>query len=173
MSFWGSLFGGQNSTLSGDINKIGKISDFSSGQGQKNTSAGSSFFNSILSGDTGKIAQALAPAISAGQQGVQQQKNEISQFGNRGGGNNAKVQSLDSANRGNNINMIGGLQSGSASALLNSGQSLLGTALGGLNQQADLSETQMKNWAQSILGSSITGAVNYGESFLPVPHGGS
>lgn len=172
MSFWGSLFGGQNPTLNSTISNTGTIAGNASTIGQQNTSAGSGFFNSILSGDPTKTAQALAPAISAGQEGEQQQKNQIAQFGNRSGGNTAKVASLDSANRGNIINAVGGMQSGAAGTLLSSGQSLLNTALGAYGQQADMSETQMKNWASSILGSATTGAVNYGESFLPIAHGG-
>lgn len=166
MSFFSALFGGQNKTLSDNINKTGQISDFSSGQGQKNTSAGSSFFNSILSGDTGKIAQALAPAISAGQQGVQQQKNQIAQFGNRSGGSTAKANALESENRGNITNLVGGLQSGSASALLNSGSSLLGTALGGLSEQTDMSQQRIKNWQDSIFGGSLTSGAAIGMKAL-------
>lgn len=165
MSFWGSLFGGQNASLSSDISNTGNLAGFASTTGQQNTSAGSGFFNSLLSGDPTKISQTLAPAISAGQQGVQQQKNEISQFGNRSGGNTAKVASLDSANRGNIINMVGGAQSGAASTLLSSGSSLLGTALSGYGQQAGLSQEQMQNWANSILGRGITGGAAAAESF--------
>ena len=165
MSFWGSLFGGSNPTLSKDINQTGQIAGFASGLGQSNTTQGSNFFSSILSGDSTKIGQALAPAISAGQQEVQQQKNQISQFGNRSGGSTAKSNALEAQNRGNITNMIGGMQSGAASTLLNSGQGLLGTALGGFNQQAGLSQQQMENWANSILGRGITGAAAAGESF--------
>jgi len=173
MGFFQSLFGGQNKVLSGDINQTGQLAGTASQLGTNNATAGSNFFSSLLSGDSSKIATALAPAISAGQQGAQQQKAETAQFSNRSGGNNAKMQTIDSATRGNITNMVGGMQSGAASTLLSSGQSLLGTALGGYGQQAQLSQDQMKNWESSILGSGITGAVNYGESFLPVPHGGS
>lgn len=164
MSFWGSLFGGQNKTLSSDINQTGQIAGTASQLGTNNATQGSNFFSSILSGDPTKIGQALAPAISAGQQGVQQQKNQIAQFGNRSGGSTAKSNALESENRGNITNLVGGLQSGSASALLSSGSSLLGTALSGYNAQAGLSQQQMENWANSILGKGITSAVSSAES---------
>lgn len=164
MSFFSALFGGSSPQINSALSNTGQLAGFASGQGQNNTTAGSGFFNSILSGDSTKIGTALAPAISAGQQGVQQQKNEIANFGNRSGGNNAKSQSLDSANRGNITNLVGGLQSGAASTLLSSGQSLLGTALGGYQQQAGIAQQQMENWANSILGKGITSAVSSAES---------
>ncbi len=157
MSFFSALFGGSSPEINSSLSNTGKLAGFSSGQGQANTTAGSGFFNSILSGDSTKIASALAPAISAGQQGVQQQKQQIANFSNRSGGSTAKVNSLDSANRGNIINMVGGMQSGAASTLLSSGQSLLGTALGGYSQQADLAQKQMDNWSNSIFGGLLGG----------------
>jgi len=53
----------------------------------------------------------------------------------------------------------------------------LGTAEQGLSQQAKdeqakLSQEQMQNFMNSILGKATSGAVNYAESFLPIPHGG-
>jgi len=155
-----------NSALSGTQ----ALSGFSSGLGQTNSTLGSNWNASILGGDTTKIATALAPAISAGQQGVQQQKNQIAQFGNRSGGNTAKAASLDAANRGNIINMVGGLQSGAASSLLNSGQSLLSTGLSGYGQQASIATQQMQGWQQSIFGGGISdlaaGALGGAETHL-------
>lgn len=172
MSFWSSLFGGSNPTLNSTMNQTGSIAGYTSNLGQNNTTAGSNFFSSILSGDPSKIAQTLAPEISAMQGQGQQQKNAIAQFGNRSGGSNSAAQNIDSSNRANLTNLIGGLQSGAASTLLSSGQSLLGQSLGALNQEANMSQLQMQNWQNSILGSGITGLINYGESFLPIPHGG-
>lgn len=146
------------------MNQTGQIAGFASGLGQSNTTAGSNFYSSLLSGDPTKIGQALAPAISAGQQGVQQQKNQIAQFGNRSGGSTAKSNALESENRGNITNMVGGMQSGAASNLLSSGQSLLSTGIGALNQQAQMSQQQMSNWSDSIFGKGITSAIGSGEA---------
>lgn len=162
MSWISSLLNGNSSQLNSSLSNTGSLAGFSSGQGQANTTAGSGFFQSLLSGDATKTAQALAPTISASQQGVQQEKNQLAQFGNRSGGNTAKAASLDSANRGNIINMVGGLQSGAASTLLSSGQNLLGTALGGYGQEADLAQKQMEGWASSIFGGALTGAAGLG-----------
>ena len=152
MGFFGSLFKGQNDTLSSDINKTGSISDFASSQGTSNTAAGSNWMQSVLSGDQSKISQSLAPAISSAQKSAQQSKNSTSQFGNRGGGTNASTQGTDAATRGNVTNMVGGMQSGAASSLMESGNSLLKTALGGYSEQTQMSQQQMKNWGHSIFG---------------------
>lgn len=146
------------------MGQTGSIAGFSSNLGQQNTSAGSGFFNSILSGDSAQIAKTLAPEISQMQQGGQQQKASTAQFGNRSGGNNAKTQGIDSGNRASLTNLIGGLQSGAASNLLSSGQNLLGTSLGALNQQAQMSQQQMENWNNSIFGKGITSAIGSGEA---------
>jgi hypothetical protein len=162
-SFLSSLFGGSNSTLSGDINQTGSLAGYGSNLGQQNTNAGSGFFSSLLSGNSAQIAQTLAPEISQMQQGGQQQKNAIAQFGNRSGGSNSAAQGIDSGNRANLTNLIGGLQSGAASSLLSSGQNLLNTSLGALGQQADMSEIQQQNWANSIFGQGLTGGLLGGE----------
>jgi hypothetical protein len=166
MSFWGSLFGGQNPTLNSTMNQTGSLAGYSSNLGQQNTSAGSGFFSSLLSGDSSKIAQTLAPEISQMQKGGQQQKNAIAQFGNRSGGANAATQAIDSGNRANLTNLIGGLQSGAASSLLSSGQNLLGTSLGALNQEANMSQLQMDNWQNSLFGGALTGAAAVGMKAL-------
>lgn len=172
MSFWGSLFGGSSPTLNSDINKTGQVADFSSGLGQSSATKGTNFFSNILSGDPTKIATSLAPAISAGQQGVQQQKQQIANFGNRSGGSTAKSNALESENRGKITEMVGGMQAGAASTLLSSGDSLLSKAMSGFGQEAGLDKERMDNWTKSILGSGITSAINYGTSFLPIAHGG-
>lgn len=165
MSFWGSLFGGSNPTLNSTMNQTGSIAGYSSNLGQLNTNAGSNFFSSLLSGDSSKIAQTLAPEISQMQKGGQQQKNAIAQFGNRSGGSNSAAQSIDSGNRASLTNLIGSLQSGAASNLLNSGQGLLGTSLGALQQEAGMSQQQMENWSNSILGLGLTTGIGALEGF--------
>lgn len=172
MSWFSSLFTGNSPQLNSSLSNTGQLAGFASGQGQNNTTQGSGFFSSLFSGDPTKIGQTLAPAISAGQQGVQQQKNEIANFGNRSGGNNAKSQSLDSANRGNITNMIGGLQAGAASSLLSSGQSLLGTALSGYGQEAGIADQQMKDWQSSIFGGALTSGAAIGAKALGAWAGG-
>jgi hypothetical protein len=172
VSWFGSLFGGQNPTLNSTINQSGSIGGFATGMGESDLTAGSNWMNSIISGDPTKIAQALAPAISGQQGQVSQAKKGLAEFGTRSGGTASATANLDSGARGNIINLVGGLQSGTASNLTGTGSNLLNTGLGAYNQQAQLSQQQMQNWSNSILGKGISGAVNYAESFAPVPGGG-
>ena len=74
MSFWGSLFGGQNKTLNSDMNQFGQIGGFATGLGESNLSQASNFYSSLLSGDPSKQAKALGPEIGAIQQQGQQAK---------------------------------------------------------------------------------------------------
>lgn len=164
MSFFGSLFGGSSPTLNSDISKTGQIADFSSSMGQSNTSAGSGFFNSLVSGDSSKIAQTLAPQISAAKVSNQQTQKTNSIFGNRGGGTAATNAASSDKLHSDITNLTGSLTSGAAGTLLSSGQNLLGTSLGALNQQAGMSQQQMENWANSILGKGITSGISSLES---------
>ncbi len=164
MGFWGSLFGGASSTLSGDIGQTGQLAGFASGLGQKNLAQSSKFFSDILSGDPTKQAQVLAPEISTVQGQKQQQLKGMAEFGNRSGGTNAAAQMTGDTARASINNMIAGLLGTSASSLASTGSNLLNTGLGAIGQQAQLSQEQMQNWANSILGRGITGGIGAAES---------
>jgi len=144
--------------------KTGQISDFASTTGQQNTSSGSNFFNSLLSGDATKTSQVLAPQISAAKTSLQQDQKTSAQNGNRSGGKAASNNAAQDKVHSDITNMTGSLTGGAASTLLSSGSSLLGTALGGYNQQAAMSQQQMENWSNSILGKGITSGVSSAES---------
>lgn len=162
MSFWGSLFGGSNPTLNSDIGKTGQIADFSSSLGQKNTTSGSNFFNSLVSGDSSKIAQTLAPQISAAKTSLQQNQKTSAQNSDRSGGKAASNNAAQDKVHSNITNLTGSLTGNAASTLLSSGQGLLGSALGAYGQQADMSQEQMKNWANSILGKGASDVITTG-----------
>lgn len=168
MSFFSGLFGGSNPTLNSQLGTLGGIAGNTSSQGVSDVSSASKFFQSILSGDT----KSLAPQIGGIQKQGQQQKQTLSQFGNRSGGTNASAQTIDDKTKSSINDMIASLTGGAASSLGSLGTSLIGQGLGAYKQQADVSQTQLENWKSSILGSGITGAINYGESFLPIAHGG-
>ena len=150
--FASSLFGGSNSTLSGDMASTGNIGNFSSAMGQGNITNSSNFFNSLLSGNSKDQAKVLAPQIKTMQDQGQQQLNTTSQFGNRSGGTNASNQKNMDTTRGNIDNAISSLTGGAANSLMGSGQSLLGTSLEASGQQAQMSQQQMQNWNKSIFG---------------------
>ena len=124
MSFWGSLFGGQNKTLNSDMNQFGQIGGFATGLGESNLSQASNFYSSLLSGDPSKQAKALGPEIGAIQQQGQQARNTTAQFGNRSGGGNAWMQMAGDQSRGSINNMISSLLGGAASSLGSYGRQL-------------------------------------------------
>jgi len=163
--FASSLFGGSNSTLSGDMASTGNIGNFSSAMGQGNITNSSNFFNSLLSGNSKDQAKVLAPQIKTMQDQGQQQLNTTSQFGNRSGGTNASNQKNMDTTRGNISSSISSLTGGAANSLMSSGQSLLGTSLDAYGQQAKMSAEQMDEWSKSIGGLATTSAIGHAEGF--------
>jgi hypothetical protein len=165
LSYFGSLFGGQNKTLSSDMNNFGQIGGFATGLGESNLSKASGFFSNILSGDPSKIAKSLGPEISSIQTQTQQQKKTNAEFGNRSGGTNAANQSASDKGRGLVTNMIASLLGSSASSLASTGGSLLSQGAGAYQSQLDASQVQMQNWSNSILGMGLTTAAGTAEGF--------
>jgi len=162
VSWLSSIFGGQNPTLNQNINQTGQIAGFATGLGQGALTSGTNWMQNIVSGDPSKIAQSLAPEISAQQGGISQQKKQLAEFGSRSGGTASAASNLDSQGRGNIINLVGGLQSQTAGNLANVGSSLLNTGLNATTTQADLSQERMQNWANSIFGGALTGGAGIG-----------
>lgn len=170
--FLSSLFGGQNKTLSSAIGQYGTVAGQELGTGGKDTSQASDFWSGILSGDSSKAMQLLGPTISAAKTSAQQENKKNAEFGTRSGGTAASAATTDDKVHSDITNLTGKLAGDAASNLGSMGTNLLSMGTSTLGQQVGASQQQMANWAKSILGSSITGAVNYGESFLPVAHGG-
>ena len=156
MSFFGSLFGGSNPTLNSDIGQTGGIAGFATGQGEGDTTAASTFWRSILSGDQSQISKSLAPEISAQQGQISQNKKQLAEFGTRSGGTASAAAGMDASGRSNLINLVGGLQSSAASGLASKSGSASGTGEGAYQDQAKLSQQQMENWSNSILGLGLT-----------------
>lgn len=158
----GSIFGGQNKTLDKNIKNFGQIAGFTTGLGEKSTAQGLGFMSDIVSGDQSKIARSLGPEIRAEQGREQQQKNTTSQFGTRSGGNNAVIQAATDTTRGNISNMVSGLLNSSVSGLVAGGSSLLSQGMEAYNAQTQLSQEQIQNWQNSILGQGLS----FGAGFL-------
>ena len=137
----GGLIGGIFDLTSGDPtanegHQLAGLSGFETGTGEGLETAGAGFDESLLSGDPTKISSALAPEISTGQQQVEQAALGNANFGNRSGGTNAATQNAEAKNRGNIIDLEGGLQSGAASSALGAGSGLLGQASSNINDKA-------------------------------------
>jgi hypothetical protein len=165
MSFLGSLFGGQNTTLSQDMAQFGKIGQQQTGQGQNYENQAGTFWSDLLSGNASKQAQALAPQISAAKTRTSQDQKTNTMMGGRSGGTAAANASAQDKLHSDLTNLIGSLTNSSASGLENLGTNMVSTGLGSLKDQEEASQTQMQNWSNSILGKGITTGVSAAETF--------
>lgn len=118
--------------------EFGSLANYGINTGEGATNAANQYYGGILSGNPEEIAQTLAPEISAGNQQVQQQAQTNAEFGNRGGGTNSATQAAKSQERGNIINLIGGLQQGAAAGEAGIGSDMLSQGSGNLGNEADL-----------------------------------
>lgn len=158
----GSIASGLYDLFSGDPtqkeqNQFGDLSNFETGSGESGINAAQGYYGGILSGNPEEIAQTLAPEISAGNQQVQQQAQTNAEFGNRGGGTNSSTQAAKSQERGNIINLIGGLQQGAAAGEAGIGENLLPQASSNLVQEAGLA-TQNQQRVAGDVGGIVSGA---------------
>ena len=163
MGFFGSLFGGQNSTLSGDIANAGNTMNFGSALGQSDLQLGSDFYKTLLNGSPEAIGKLLGPQISNIQKQGQQQLNTGAEFGNRSGGTNAAGQQNMDTQRADVESMISQLTGQAAGAVTGIGENALNTSLQANELQAKESQQQMENWSNSIFGMGITEAAAAGE----------
>jgi hypothetical protein len=162
LGFFSSLFGGQNETLDQQIPKLGAVGDWATGQGESDINAGSSFWKSILSGNTADQMKVLGPAVNSAKTSASQDMKTNSMFGGRSGGTAASNAATQDKVHGYIANLIGSLTGGAASSLASTGGGLLSTGLKSYGQQEQASQEQMTNWQNSILGGAITGAAGIG-----------
>lgn len=165
LSFWGSLFGGSNPTLNTNMGEFGSIGGFATGTGEKNISTASNFWNSIVGGDATKQAQVLAPEISAAKKSAQQDTKSTTEMGSRSGGTAATNATAKDKVRSDVTDLLGKLTEGSVSGLASSGSDLLKQGQQAFGTQTELSEQQMEDWSNSILGLGITKGAGFGEGF--------
>jgi hypothetical protein len=166
----GSLVSGIYDLIEGDPTKqeqgqLGDLGTFSSSTGQGDVNAANSYYGGILSGDPAQIAKTLAPEISSGAQGLEQQKKTTAEFGNRGGGTNSSTQAGESQERGNIINLEGGLQAGAAGAEASLGTNLLGHATNNISQEAGLASANQARQTADV-GGIATGAAQIASGFI-------
>lgn len=164
MGFFSSLFGGQNSDLNRDIGLTSQLGGNLTGQGQSYTNAAGNFYQSILSGDSSKIARSLAPEITAAKTSQQNDQKSASMFGGRSGGTAASTAAAGDKTHSDITNLIGSLTNSSASNLGSLGSSMIGQGIGAISSNADMSQTRIQNWSNSILGLGTTAAAGAGEA---------
>ena len=163
--FLSGIFGGSNSTINSAIPQFGSISQFGINQGEGDINQAQGFWSSILSGDPTKIGQVLSPQIQNIQEQGQQQKQTLSQFGNRSGGTNAKAQTIGDTSRSEINNMISNLTGSAASNLGSLGTNLFGQGTAALGDQVSASQMQLQNWQNSIFGSGLSMGIGGLEGF--------
>lgn len=164
MGFFSSIFGGQNQNLNTDIGTTGQAAGFGIGQGEKNISTASDFWNSIVGGDATKQTQFLAPEISAAKTSAQQDTKTGAEMGTRSGGTAASNAATKDKLHGYLASLIGNLTGSAVSGLASTGSSLLNTGLTATGMNEEFSQQRMANWSASILGRGITGAVQGAEA---------
>jgi hypothetical protein len=152
------------------MSKTGASADFSTGMGEKNLTSSSKFFNDILSGDSSKQSQALAPEIGTAKTSAAQTNKTKAEFGTRSGGTAASTAATNDKVHSDITGMVGNLTGTAANSLASSGSSLISQGMQGYKQQADLSQEQLQNWQNSIFGKGMsdmaTTAENAGEGAM-------
>ena len=132
--------------------QLGSLGTGQIGTGESLVAPAAKYDESILSGDPSLIAQSLAPEISAGQGQVEQQRLQGAEFGNRGGGTNAATQNAENAERGNIINLVGGLQKSTADAAGNLGTNLESLGSGNVKTEAGLAAANQQRETGDVSG---------------------
>ena len=166
----GGLVGGlfdlfEGNPTQSEQNTLGTVGNEEISTGEGLVTPAATYYENILSGDPTKIAQSLAPEISAGQTEVQQQANQNAQFGTRSGGTAASTNAAEGAERGNIINLVGGLQQGAASAAGSLGTSQESMGTGNITTQADLAAKNQQREAGDVSGIA-QGAAEIAAPFL-------
>jgi hypothetical protein len=153
---------------------------FATNLGEKDLGASSKFMTDILSGDVGKITQALAPQIGAAKSSAQQQNKQNAEFGTRSGGTAASTAATNDKVHSDITNLIGQLTGGAASSLSSVGDSLLGKGMKGdevgydiakdMQQQKEAKFNDIISSSAAVAaapftgGASLTGLVSGGNS---------
>jgi len=165
VSFFGSIFGGSNSSLNSLIPKYGAIGSNQTNTGSSYENTAGSFWSDILSGNSSKINQALAPEISADKVATQQDQKTRAMTGGRSGGTAAANASSADKVHSDITNLIGSLTNSSANSLASLGTNMVSTGLSSYGMQQQASQEQMENWKNSLLGKGITTAASFAESY--------
>lgn len=165
--FLSSIFTGASPTLPGAINTAGNVSGYGTSTGMGDTRTASNFLQTLIGGDPTAISKLLAPQIGqmAGQ--ANQKIQTGTEFANRSGGVNASNENTLDQTRGNIDNMISQLTGGAVGQLGQLGQGLLNTGLNADQLQAMLSQQQLQNQQQSMLGGIINKGVAGGLGLVP------
>ena len=160
---------GPTSQEKGQYNDVAGIGNFGTSEGESDINASDSFYRAILSGDPSQISKVLGPTESAINKQGQQQKQTLSQFGNRGGGTNASAQMIGDTSRSSIDSAISSLTGNAAGALGASGSSLLATGLNAHDTAFSEANTihQQQSAKMNDLFKSIAAVAAPAAAFIP------
>lgn len=153
------LFGGTSKGLDTAQSTAQGAAGYGIGTGEKNENAAGGYYGGILSGDPAKIAESLAPAISANTGQAQQKKQTIGEFGARSGGNTAAANNIDATTRANTTNLIGGALNNAAAGEANLGENQMQNGTQNNQIAGNFSQQQLMNIMNSIFGKGISSGV--------------
>ena len=132
---------------------MSNLENFGISRGEKDITQAQDFWSAILSGDPTQISKVLGPEISAVNKQTQEAKKTASEFGNRGGGTNAAMQTLDDKSVAAVRSMISNLTGSAAGALGSGGAGLLG--MGESAGTAAFGEAQTMQQQQAAMWNDI------------------
>lgn len=152
-------------------NELGTLGNEQVSTGENLVTPAATYDENILSGDPTKIAQSLAPEISAGQSQVEQQRLTGANFGTRSGGTTASGNAAESQERGNIINLVGGLQKSTADSAASLGTQQESAGAGNITTQANMAAANQKREAGDV-GDIASSAASIAAPFLGGGDGG-
>lgn len=163
----------------GATNTLQGYSGFAGSQGENLLSNSSAFINALLSGDSAKISQLLAPQISAIQGQGNQAKKTLSEFGTRSGGVTSQAGMIDDKSRAAVNDLISSLTRGSISEGASLGSNLLGQGMSGItnvfNMDNIMHDQNAAKWndifksAASFAAAPFTGGASLGMGKFHIP----
>jgi hypothetical protein len=126
---------------------LNSASQFATGLGEGDLTKSSDFMSSILSGDSSKISQALAPQIGSAKERAQQGTKTAAEFGGRSGGTAASTAATNDKVHSDITDLIGSLTGSSVSGLATAGSDLLGKGISGTTTAFNEANTMQKQRA--------------------------
>lgn len=159
----GAIFFGIDMGVSPQENQqygnLTSASGFATNLGESDLASSSKFMQAILSGDSSKVSQVLAPQISAAKVSAQQNNKTSAELGTRSGGDAASIAATNDKTHSDVTDMIAELTGSSASGLSSAGSGLLSAGMSGdIAGFGEAQKLQQQKLSQfnNIIGSSAS-----------------
>jgi len=170
---------GPNEGEKGATNSLQGYSGFAGSQGENLLGNSSAFLNALMSGDSTKISQLLAPQISAVQGQGNQAKKTLSEFGTRSGGVTSQAGMIDDKSRSTINDMIASLTGSAIGQGASLGSNLLNMGMQGtqgvFDMQKIMHDQNSAKWndifksAAQFAAAPFTGGASLGMGKFSIP----